>query len=272
MPCQGTVGTPGLVIYFGEPKECIFTGNTGETTRDRDISKIQLYIHVLRVYTQWTILEVSEFVPQTIGSPIDHQRKLGWFLGPECQGDVQETHRLLDEDWTVAARCWGGERAQNTHLPTTWNQFFFLFFAICFFFSKKPCFSNFFQHFFGGFGDVLRTSAMIQGHPFVGPGCEIQLPLRFDKVCVYPGHKVWIIPWFLMMGMIFLWYSKGLLWDFYCKGFLWYFYEDLLFGATGPPAQSTLTLVSVSSVHHWCFISRHLVPLVPLVVYQSIHW
>jgi len=36
------------------------------------------------------------------------------------------------------------------------------------------------------------------------PGCEIQLPLRFDKVCVYPGHKMWIIPWFLMMGMIFL--------------------------------------------------------------------
>jgi hypothetical protein len=99
----------------------------------------------------------------------------------------------------------GGEKELKT--PTCQQletKVFSFFLPFVFFFSKKPCFSNFFQHFFGGFGDVLRTSAMIQGHPFVGPGCEIQLPLRFDKVCVYPGHKVWIIPWFLMMGMIFL--------------------------------------------------------------------
>ncbi|CAE7265476.1 Cfap43 [Symbiodinium pilosum] len=33
----------------------------------------------------------------------------------------------------------------------------------------------------------LQTYSMLTGQPL--PGCEIQLPLRFDKISVYPGHK-----------------------------------------------------------------------------------
>jgi len=126
----------------------------------------------------------------------------------------------LDDFWTLNARATskkltvfsmktgqllpgaGGEKDLKT--PTCQQLETKVFHHFFHFFLQGTMFFPFFQHFFGGFGHVLRTSAMIQGHPFVGPGCEIQLPLRFDKVCVYPGHKVWIIPWFLMMGMIFL--------------------------------------------------------------------
>ncbi|CAE7425604.1 unnamed protein product [Symbiodinium natans] len=33
----------------------------------------------------------------------------------------------------------------------------------------------------------MQIYSMLTGRPL--QGCELQLPLRFDKICVYPGHK-----------------------------------------------------------------------------------
>ena len=214
--------------YFGEPKACIFAGNPGETTRDLVIFQKSSCTFTFWGYTlsepYWRF---PNLYPKPLVLPLIISDNLddSWALNARATSKKLTVFSMKTGQLLPGA---GGEKELKTPAnnlrPTFFHPFFFFFH---FFYPRNhvfPCFSHFFQHFFGGFG----------------PGCEIQLPLRFDKVCVYPGHKVGHHPvGFLGDGddisMIFLWYfydiSMGSLKNFsdismifgFWMIFLWYF-------------------------------------------------